>query len=452
MDVHLNNRRYLTTPDNLLIHVALSHDILINYNICVDSNILRLTAQTRWPSGATPSPYNIVWGKFITRPIQGVPGTNNFYVSIPVAVQDGHYDPFAITVLRFSLPSGNVHIPFFHLTLISGLKKATPAPTLIQQPKLAQQAHQTSTFDLLIQKSLAQTTIPQADLDNPLCLLRKLLERKRGDECPRHHQGLENPGAIRGHTNTFPQPNTRPKYMGHKRTIKKGLSKSDLTEFSTSQVNHVFSDNPIYFFCYPTIPDHLPTSIIEEMDNATLTTINPLKVISDELNILYTLNNRYIKTWETYLDGGQPLLEPLCGLTETVIVPPSPKSTFLRAAVTDALYMTYQSYTQINSTITAICAQPREAGCWADIVPLDITSTPTWSLKICQFTLSDPRSLTPNLRTLKYIQRFFTHIYSYVILSDSNLNVWLVLPGGYIVPGYLILNPGEKEFICQRYG
>ncbi|AZB49204.1 viral DNA cleavage/packaging protein [Phascolarctid gammaherpesvirus 1] len=456
MDVHLNNLRYLTRTDHILIHAILSADLMTNYGLSADTHILRVSAQIRKSDGSPPSPYCILWGKFVHGRLEGIEGTDNFYVSIPIAVHEGHYDPFSLTVLRFHTVSGDVYIPFFHLTLWCGLKQALASVTIPDGRGAASKIEdppKTTAFDILLQKTTPVTTIPQEDLDNPLCLLRKLLQHKREDECPKHHQGLENPGQVRGHNTNLVLDRT-PKDIRKPHPFKKGPNIHDLQEFTSSKINHIFSDHPIQFLHYPHLcssqTHKLPPSIMESMDQNALATINPLKVVSDELNLLYVINSRYIKTWETYLAASHPLLQPG---SQTGLHRDHNKHItleFLQNLLTDALYLTYQSYTQINSTITSIAHSG--LGCWADIVPLDIRSSPTWSLKASNFPLAKPRDFHLNPAALKDIQQFLTHIYSYVILSDSNLNIWLVLPGGNIIPGYVEVTSAEKTFLRSRYG
>lgn len=501
MDVHASNQLLYSSKECKVIHMFIPCDLLKYYGICV-SNIIKVSIQTRFHSlrmheedvgkfiNVNFLPVTPNWVHFNLDKSKNMPDTCGLCLSVPMRVyENGLYNPYNILIVKIkSLELLNeIQIPFYYITIIEGLRQGILRLNLINEngPKIEtekttlappesffkkQSANIKTNKDLkylseLIDDIRREDTqkISSMSSDNilhisPNSMLSNIVtdDRYRG-MVMKHHPALEAPSVVRGHE-IKPIIKTIKKIDNVK--VKISLNKARLYMLQSvttrTRVSHTFSNEIFYIYVYSEL-EKLATplrSMVDNINTSQLSAIHVFDVIKSEYDVLFKIADKVCESFSRELvTTGWKISQHI-----PVSLPIDYSSIYKKLEhVQEAFYIIK---TKVNINASWIRAglnltQENKIGYWVDKHFLWESAQSEWGA-FTKFANSSSQYYK-GVANVDYIKEIFETIdatawncIQLVVIHD--LNVLLILPGGFVIKGNLSLSKEELDFIKKRYG
>ncbi|AAC95558.1 orf 32 [Ateline gammaherpesvirus 3] len=441
MDVHFDNWRFWSRTDNAIIHLLLPQTFFELHNIPFQPSLIFWT-QTRFHNfDLPPTPYVKTWGKQYTSfPGLSTKACPGIAVSLVVNTIKSMYNPFDMTVLKILHNENTFYIKFFHMELFADPEVPHYSEDIPKEPSFKD----IDPIDAI----LSTTTHTTNTYQNPLGVLTSLLQR-RPQSFPTHHFALEDPGQIRGYKQTsIPSANkARPSvsYVKHQWW-------NITTEPVIKCIQHVLTKKS-YFICYySTMSNMRYTSVLETIPIQELTHVNPTAILDSEKAFLFKHQHRFVN-----------LLEHVCKSKNYTVKQHIPvlihgdedTTSSIKDHFIESCFVLESTVSEASAWVRATFAKylNKPKRFWIDYLRLWEEGThllgkflPELEENVCEERMWNILSLNKDFINCLEGQGCTC------VLVDSDLNAWLILPGGFVIKGQYNLTQEDILFVGARYG
>nr|CAC84327.1 hypothetical protein [Saimiriine gammaherpesvirus 2] len=441
MDVHFDNWRFLSRPDKVIVHLLLPQTFFESHHIPFDPN-LTFWSQTRFHHlDFPPTRYVKIWGKLYFSlpglPSKACPG---IAVSLVINTEENMYNPFDMTVLKILLNENIYYIKFFHMELFF----AHIAPNSLKDTSIEEPFKNVDHIDAIL-----NTTSPVTNLyKNPLGVLANLLQ-SRPQSSPRHHFALEDPGKVRG----YEQPSllqtdkAMPKvsYVKHQWSILN-------SEPTVTRVKHIFTKKSYFICSYPTMNNPQCTSVLETISVQELAHVSPTAVLDTEKAFLFKHQHRFINTLEHVCKSKNYAIEQH---VPVLIQKDEETASSIKDHFTETCFVLESTVSEASAWVRATFAKylNKPKAFWIDYIRLWEEGAHTLGKSVPELKEDVCEEKMWHLLSLN---KEFIHCIRNQgctgVLVDSNLNAWLILPGGFVIKGHYNITPEDILFVGARYG
>ncbi|ALF03254.1 BGLF1 [macacine gammaherpesvirus 10] len=497
MDVHVDNQVLSGLGTPLLVHIFVPDAVMAE--LCPDRvpDCEVVWCQTLFSDRAGLTGACRVFAARGVLP--GRPGRRGTFTSVPVYCEEGGqelYNPFHVAALRFYDNGGLVgELQLYYLSLFEGAKRALTDGRPIREASCVREAPSASPphpgghpGDQALEERAAAAEAgaqvpPSYDLKHilleitqeaerggcglgtaaspALCLglrLRAGSETKAATEAsvPKHHPALENPSNIRGagggsgagagtsvaEVSSGARPRVPLTFSKTRRAIRGSRALVHGTV-------HIFSPHSLYVVTYPELSAqarlHRMTAVTHALLTTDLAKVSILGAPEREFRFLISLALRISAS----------LREKLAAQDWTakqeipVVIPTSYPTIYKKSALLREAFFTIETRVSWESCwVKAISGSPGvpSARLWVDSHPLYEDGASAWGKVIDSGTPGGLAEAASGLVDLG------TDGHCVHLAATSDGQVFLVLPGGFVIKGRLELAPEERGYVLARNG
>ncbi|AAK95456.1 BGLF1 [Macacine gammaherpesvirus 4] len=493
MDVHVDNQVLSGLGTPLLVHIFVPDTVMAE--LCPDRvpDCEVVCCQTLFSDRAGLTGACRVFAARGVLP--GWPSRRGTFTSVPVYCEEGGpelYNPFHVAALRFHDSGGLVgELQLYYLSLFEGAKRALTDGRPIREasgvrgtPSLSIPHPEGHAEEEPAAAAAAGAEIPPSyDLKHilleitqevergghglgtaaspALCLglrLRAGTETKAAAEAsvPKHHPALENPSNIRGagggsgagagtpgaEVSTGARPRVPLTFSKTRRAIRGSRALVHGTV-------HIFSPHSLYVVTYPDLSAQARLHRMTAVTHTSLTT-NLAKV-----SILGAPEREFRFLISMALRISASLREKLAAQDWTakqeipVVIPTSYPSIYKKSTLLREAFFTIETRVSWESCwVKAISGSPGvpSARLWVDSHPLYEDGASAWGKVIDSGTPGGLAEAASGLVDLG------TDGHCVHLAATSDGQVFLVLPGGFVIKGQLELAPEERGYVLARNG
>ncbi|UTM04261.1 DNA packaging tegument protein UL17 [Equid gammaherpesvirus 2] len=478
MDVHLGNWRLCGRRCGRLAHVVLPEAFLDRHGLAEDAGA-EFFVQTRFTGSLRPSSYVRVIGAFFG----GGSGDEiarrdrrsalNLVLSLPLLADgDGRYDPHNIATLKVRSGDGRhlVFVDFFYLSLLG--------PQMPRGPESegeggkdggAGRGDGEASRESPLERIAAEASGPGPGSGrgrsaggrraSPLSVLSGLLDNKY-TQIAKHHRALEDPGAVRG-VNIEPDRRDHGNLAGvGKRKVRCALNLIDLKrdDITFTSSTHLLSGTRFTLCHYPrpVAPrGGAPwESTLDGLSERQLRGVDPLAALILGFDFLERAQTSLVNSLARECEnGGLKIFQRLPVCVE--------KKHDIRGVLgdhfTEACHVLARQVGESCAWVRACVSGERgHVGLWADFLNLWEAGPSTLGVDLSYlFSPGPPDDESAFWARLLGSDRLLDAIKTgarAVLVVDSQLAAWLLLPGGFAIKGRYSLSREDIKITVGRYG